>query len=213
MKKLTFLFLLICAPAYGQTLSNQAVGSTLDYSFTSRTTTGAPTGIVGGAVVCIKNSSGTTNSSGITFTANFNAITGLNHLTIDLSADTAFYSPRADIMCYMSAGTVGGTSIVGEIVLQFSISSDFTVQKGVAFANFPVWMLKANGDVVTGITPSCTIQKDNGSFVATTNNAAEIGSGRYRLDLTATETNANVFSVICTGSNAVAYRTNITPQQ
>lgn len=216
MKKLILVLLLGGWPAYAEVLSNQAASSIVDYSFTSRTTTGAPTAIVGGAVACIKSNSATTSTAGVTFTANLGSVTALNHLRVDLSADTSFYSANADIACYFTAGTVGGTSISPEVIVQFGISSDFTIRKNVAFPNFPIWMLSASGAAVPAITPSCQIQKDSGAFTVPTSgplSATEVANGKYLLNLSATDLNANAWSILCTGTGAVPYRRDVTPQQ
>lgn len=213
MKKIILILLLAAMPASAEVLGNRPAGQPVDFTFTSRTTSGAPTAIVGGTVGCIKSNSATTSTAGVTFTASLGGIVALNHLRVDLSADTAFYNANADIACYFTAGTVAGTSISPEVILQFTITSDFTIRKGIAFPNYPIWMLSNNGSAVIGTNPACTISKDSGAFAATANSAVEVGSGKYRLDLTAADTNANVFTVVCTATGAVPYRTNVTPQQ
>lgn len=92
-----------------------------------------------------------------------------------------------------------------------------TVQKNLAFANYPIWMLSSNGTAQTGLSTSqisCQISKDNGSWAPLTDTTeTEIGLGKYVVDLTAAETNANSLSIVCTGPGGTQpYRTNITPQ-
>ena len=43
----------------------------------------------------------------------------------------------------------------------------------------------------TGLSVTCEISKDGGSFAGTTNSAAEIGNGWYKITLTATEMSAD----------------------
>lgn len=65
--------------------------------------------------------------------------------------------------------------------------------KGVALANFKFLLVLSTDHITgaTGKTPTCQIQKDDGVFAACTNAAVEIGNGAYRIDLTATEMNAD----------------------
>ena len=210
---LLFALFLLAVPAYAQYAPNVPASSVKDFKFTTRTTTGAPTTLSGGTIVAYKGNNLTESPTGITLTADFDGRTGLNNIHIDLSSDTTFYSANADIALVLSAGTVGGTSVVGETVVQFHISSDYTIQKGVAFPNYPIWMVSANGSAVLGATVTCTIAKDAGAFAASTNAVSEVGSGKYLLSFTATETSAGSMTLLCTATGAAAYRVVITPQQ
>lgn len=96
---------------------------------------------------------------------------------------------------------------------------DVTIKKNVAFPNYPIWMLTSAGTAVTGLTNSqilCQYQLDNGSFAnlaaESGTGEVEVGLGKYRIDLAQAETNGNVLSIVCTGTGAQTYRTNVTPQ-
>jgi hypothetical protein len=112
----------------------------------------------------------------------------------------------SNINTFFDNGTTPSTALVG------SITQVQNIQKGVAFSNYPIWMLTTSNGAVTGITPSCQIQKDAGAFAGSTNAVTEIGSGKYVLNLTSSETNANVIAISCTGSGAVTYRVSFTTQ-
>lgn len=73
-----------------------------------------------------------------------------------------------------------------------SISSGVP-QKAVALPNFKFLLVLASDHVTgaTGKTPTCEIQKDDGSFATCDNAAVEIAHGMYRVDLTATEMDAD----------------------
>lgn len=93
-----------------------------------------------------------------------------------------------------------------------------TVKKNTAFSNYPIWMLSSNGTAQTGLSTSqisCQVSKDSGSWAAVTDTTeSEIGLGKYVVDLTAGELNANAVSIVCTGpAGTQPYRTNITPQR
>ena len=101
--------------------------ATLNFKFTTRAATGVPTNPVGLAVAVYKGSAtGTESTAGVTLaaTGNFDTIAGLNNLLIDLSAD-AFYAVANDYAVVVTAGTVGGVSIIGETICTFSIENRF----------------------------------------------------------------------------------------
>ena len=199
------------AQYYGDLAPSQII----DMKFTSRNSSGQPTTLSGSpAVQCYKDNSLTQSSTGISLTVDFDSITGFNQLRVDLSADTSFYSAGSNFFCIISAGTVGGTTVIGEVVGAFSVADrGTTIRKGVAFSNFPIIITGTGGNGVTGLNVTCQISKDSGSFSSTTNTVTEVGSGKYIINLTATETNANIFSLFCTGGTGVTYRTTVTPQQ
>ena len=101
--------------------------TTLNHKFTTRSAAGVPTNPVGLAVkVYTGSATGTEIDTGVTLvaTGNFDGITGLNNLLIDLSAD-AFYAIGADYHVVITAGTVDGVSVVGEVICTFSIENRF----------------------------------------------------------------------------------------
>jgi hypothetical protein len=60
---------------------------------------------------------------------------------------------------------------------------------------------------VTGLTPAVTLSKAGGAFAAATNAVSEIGSGFYKVTLTATESNTvGALAVIATATGADAWR-------
>lgn len=94
----------------------------LDYKFTTRNTSGVPTTLGGTPAVSVYKGNGTTESTtGVTLTADFDARTGLNHLRIDTSADGTFYAAGSDFQVVITTGTVGGSSVVGEVIGHFTI--------------------------------------------------------------------------------------------
>lgn len=104
-------------------LGDYAPGDTIDFNFTTRRfSTGAPYTLAGTpAVRCYKGSSTTEDDSGITLTVDYDSRTGLNHVTIDTSADGTFYAEGAQIEVVITAGTVDSVSVVGEVVGRFTL--------------------------------------------------------------------------------------------
>lgn len=99
--------------------------ATLNFKFTTRTTAGVPFLLAGTPVISVYKANDTTQSTaGITLSADFDSVTGLNNVLIDLSAD-AFYATAVDYHVVITTGTVNSVSVVGEVVGQFSIENRF----------------------------------------------------------------------------------------
>jgi len=98
---------------------------TLNFKFTTRTATGVPATLTAGVVKVYKGSATDTEiNTGVTLTADFDTVTGLNNVLIDLSF-AAFYAVGQDYSVVITTGTVGGVSVVGEVVATFSIENRF----------------------------------------------------------------------------------------
>jgi hypothetical protein len=94
----------------------------VDFKFTTRGTTGAPTTLGGTPALSVYKANGTVESTtGITLTADFDARTGLNHVRITTASDGTFYADGNDFQVVITTGTVGGTSVVGEVVAHFTL--------------------------------------------------------------------------------------------
>lgn len=104
-------------------LGDYAEDSTgLVFKFTTRTSAGVPDTLGGTPVVSIFKANSTSSSTaGLTLTADFAGITGLNNVAVDLSS-TAFYAAAQDYQAVITTGSVNGVSVVGEVVAEFSIS-------------------------------------------------------------------------------------------
>lgn len=99
----------------------------LNVKFTTRNASGAPTTLAGTPAVRVYKSNGLAETAlGITLTVDFDGRTGLNNVKVDLSSD-AFYAPGEDYSIVITAGTVGGNSVVGEVIGNFSIDNRSTV--------------------------------------------------------------------------------------
>ena len=76
-----------------------------------------------------------------------------------------------------------------------------SLKKGVA-VTIPFVMTDSTSHApVTGKTVTVQVSKDGGTFAASTNAAAEVGSGVYKVGLTATETNATSVTLRCTATS------------
>lgn len=95
--------------------------------FTTRDkTTAVPTALSSGTVTVMKSGGTSTTTEGVTLTASVGSVTGLNRVVIDTAATgtaDAFFEVGYDYVAYLSAGTVGGTSVVGEVIGTFSMEN------------------------------------------------------------------------------------------
>ena len=97
------------------------LGETLDFKFTTRSfSTGAPTLLSGGTIVVYEDNSTTEITDAEALTPDFDGVTGLNNLRIVATSGNGFEGGKS-YAAVISAGTVGGVSVVGEVVAQFSI--------------------------------------------------------------------------------------------
>ena len=103
-------------------MTDYQLTDTIYHKFTTRAfATGIPTTLAGTPVVSVyENDSVTQITAGITLTADFDSVTGLNHLTIVLTGANGFEANK-NYQAVITTGTVGGVSVVGEVVLEFSI--------------------------------------------------------------------------------------------
>lgn len=100
-------------------------GATVRFPWTSKTSTGAAVArTTAGTIVIYKNGSTTQRASlaGVTDTTNFDSVTGLNLLTIDLSNDTdaGFYAAGNDYTVVLTGAVWDGVTR-NEVLFTFSI--------------------------------------------------------------------------------------------
>lgn len=115
-------------------LGDFAEDATVVFFFNTVDTGGAPITIGGTAAVEVYKDGGTTQSSaGVTVTEDFDSITGLHKVEIDMSTD-AFYAASADYTAVVSVGTADSVSIVGGAVASWSCENRTTTQNTL-FAN------------------------------------------------------------------------------
>jgi len=103
-------------------MSDYPLGQTLDFKFSTRAfATGIPTTLAGTPVIQIyEDNSVTQITAGITLTVDFDSVTGLHNIRVVATSGNGFGANQS-YACVLSAGTVGGVSVVGEVVAQFSI--------------------------------------------------------------------------------------------
>lgn len=103
-------------------MTDYTVGDTVYKKFSTRAfATGAPTTLAGTPVVsAYEDDSLVQITAGITLTVDFDGVTGLNHLTIVATGANGFETGK-DYSLVITTGTVGGVSVVGEVIGEFSL--------------------------------------------------------------------------------------------
>src|SRR3990167_229826 len=96
---------------------------TIDIKYTTRSfTTGAPTTLAGTpAISAYPGNSVTQLTAGITLTVDFDGVTGLHNVRVVATAANG-YAAATDYALVITTGTVGGVSVVGEVVGEFTTS-------------------------------------------------------------------------------------------
>jgi hypothetical protein len=99
-----------------------ALETTWDFKFTTRQfSDGVPTTLGGVPVIDIYEDNDIAQITGAeTLTVDFDGVTGLNNLRIAMTAANGFESGKS-YSAVITTGTVGGTSVVGEVVCNFTI--------------------------------------------------------------------------------------------
>lgn len=101
-------------------ITTVGLGETVNYKFTT-SVNGVPTQLAGSpAVACYVGSSTTERTTGVTLTVDFDARTGLNNVAIVATSGNG-YAAGERITLVLTAGTVGGYSVVGTVVGAFCV--------------------------------------------------------------------------------------------
>ncbi len=103
-------------------MTDYTLGDTFDIKFTTRAfSTGVPTTLAGTpSVAAYPDNSVTEITTGITLSVDFDARTGLNNVRIVATGGNG-YASGSTYSLVITAGTVGGTSVVGEVVGEFTL--------------------------------------------------------------------------------------------
>jgi hypothetical protein len=100
-------------------------GVTIDHKFTTRQfSTGTPFTLAGTPAISVyKDNSTSQSTSGVTLSADFDSVTGLNNVRVDTSSDGTFYAAGSNFQLVITAGTVDSVSVVGEVIGSFSLEN------------------------------------------------------------------------------------------
>ena len=131
-------------------LGEIALGDTIDFKFSTVGTTGAPTTLAGSPVVSAYVGNSTTQiTAGITLSVDFDGVTGLHNVRVVASGANGF-AAQTNVDLVITAGTVGGTSVVGYVIGSFSIENRSTQAIEAKTDNLPA-APAATGDIPTAV--------------------------------------------------------------
>ena len=155
---------------------------TIYFNFTTRSfTTGVPTTLAGSPVLSVLESNNATPiTAGVSINVDRASVTGLNQATVVATAANGYEAGKS-YSVYISTGTVGGVSVVGEAVAQFTVQSaaSFTRLGAPAGASVSADVAAVKVDtaavkVKTDFLPSATAGAAGGIFIAGTNAATTV---------------------------------------
>lgn len=132
------------------------LGETRYFKFTTRAfATGVPTALVGGVISAYPNGSTTQLTAGITLTADFDGVVGLNSIALVATGGNGYAA--GDYNLVVTTGTVGGVSVIGEVVGTLSIDASAALKAVDLLNDFD----PANDDVaVVTLTNTTTTNTD-----------------------------------------------------
>lgn len=134
-------------------LGNRAEDATFDFAFNTHEADGTPATLSGSPSVAIYKGNSTTEiTAGITLTADFDSVTGLNHVRVDTS--NAAYETGNDYVIVIAAGTVDSVDVSGVILAGFSIDNRLAGESSGETTGFSAAALaQLAGINVTVVTP------------------------------------------------------------
>lgn len=139
-------------------MRDYALGTTFDLKFTTRSfTTGVPTTLAGTPVISAYPDNNTTElTAGITLTADFDSRTGMNNVRVVATGGNG-YASGSNYSLVITTGTVGGVSVVGEVIGEFSLEAQSPLRPTTAGRTLAVDASgRALGDVDTIKTQTVT---------------------------------------------------------
>ena len=99
------------------------LGDTFDTKFCTVGTNGAPTTLAGTPVISAYVGNNIVElTAGITLTVDFDAVTGLHNVRVVASGGNG-YATASNYQLVLTAGTVGGTSVRGYVIAEFSVGA------------------------------------------------------------------------------------------
>jgi hypothetical protein len=159
--------------------------SVIYFKFTTmQPSTGAPFTLAGTPALSVyKDNSTTQTTTGVTLTADFDSVTGLNHVAIDTS--DAFYAAGSFFDVVITTGTVDSVSAVGTVVGRFTLrktaclkpttagrSLDVSAggEAGIDWANVggPTTTLNLSGTTIKAVTDRVSANTDQWNGVTVT---------------------------------------------
>lgn len=191
-------------------LGDFAVSTVVYGKFTTyRPSTGAAYTLAGTPALSVyKDNSTTQSTTGVTLTADFDTVTGLNHFAIDTSADGTFYSAGSNFDVVITTGTVDSVSVVGTVVGSFTLrktstgltTADFTATQKASITTAAMSMVRTatavsvtSSTIVLDASASSVDDYYNGCFVYIRSATAGSGQMRQIVDYTGITQTATIY--------------------
>lgn len=151
-------------------LGNYAAGAVIYGKFTTfRPSTGAAFTLGGTPALSVyKDNSTTQSTAGVTLTADFDSVTGLNHFAIDTSADGTFYSANSNFDIVVTTGTVDSVSVVGTVVASFSLDKAVSI--------VPALSVTSQGEPAGPMPASATLVNKIGAIYMALRNRVDVNA-------------------------------------
>ena len=160
------------------------LGDTLHIKYTTVNTSGVPTTLAGTPVVsAYPGNSVTQLTAGITLTVDFDAVTGLNDVTVVASSGNG-YATATNYTLVITTGTVSGSSVVGYVVGSFSIENRSAVMPTTAARTLDVSAAGEAGLDWANIGAPTTTQTLSGTTIGT---ATALGANAVTAAVIATD--------------------------
>lgn len=122
---------------------------------------GTPTTLTSGAVIVSKDGADITPSGGVTLTTDVGGVTGRHHVVLDTSIDATSFSKGSEYAVRLSgSSSVGGTSVFGIVVGEFSIENRSLGDVALGLVATAVW-----NALRTTMTTVGSIGKDLSTFL------------------------------------------------
>lgn len=168
---------------------------------TYRPSTGATFTLGGSPVLSVyKDNSTTQSTTGVTLTADFDSVTGLNHFAIDTSADGTFYAVGSFFDIVITTGTVDSVSVTGSVVGSFTLRKTASIKPTVAGRTLDVSTTGEAGVDWANVGSPTTTLALTGTTIATT----------QKVDVETIKTQAVTAGAGVTFPATIASSTNIT---
>lgn len=123
LKLLAVLAVASCPAFAGNYIGDYSPGDTIDCNFgTVRPSTGASFTLAGTPVIsAYKDNSTTQGTTGVSLTADFDSVTGMNHVRVTTASDGTFFSAGSFFDLVITTGTVDSVSVTGQSVCSFTL--------------------------------------------------------------------------------------------
>lgn len=155
-------------------IGDYKLAAVINKKFTTRAFgTGVPTTLAGTPVISIYKDNNTTQTVvGVTLTADFDGVAGLNNINIDTS--DSFYASGSIFSMIITTGTVGGVSVVGEVVGEFSIEATSALRPTIAGRTLDVSATGEAGIDLANVGSPTTSLALTGTTIATSQVVASV---------------------------------------